>query len=156
MTNKLHELIEKQIHSKYATDAGRNVHVRMQHVFCTQNGWVGDKDIVLRICNNPDLCELMGPLSKTEVPIAGEINHKFISRRIDRLYVNNINKTVVVLDYKTDIDKKQFFKKYVEQLNEYRELLKQIYPNFDIRCKILWLNDFTLENVPTKDIIRPC
>ena len=89
----------------------------------------------------------MGPMSKTEVPIAGVINGRFISRRIDRLYINQNTKTIIILDYKTDIDKNVFREKYIDKLTEYRELLKQIYNGFSVSCKIFWTNDFTLENV---------
>ncbi|MBQ6736337.1 MAG: hypothetical protein IJQ90_02515 [Alphaproteobacteria bacterium] len=147
MTNKITDLINKNLHSDYATATGRNVHAKMQSVFYTPNGWTGDENIINKLSNIPELKEFMGPLSRTEVPIAGTINGKFISRRIDRLYVNNDIKKVVVLDYKTDTDKKVFFEKYRVQLKEYYELLKQIYNGFNIECKILWLNDFTLENI---------
>ena len=103
--------------------------------------------MIKQISTNPELIEIMGPLSKTEVPIAGFINGKFISRRIDRLYINHDAKKIVVLDYKTDTDKNLFKQKYNEQLNEYRQLLKQIYNNYSVTTKILWLNDFTLENI---------
>ena len=147
MTNKISDLINKISRSEYATATGRSMHAQMQSVFYGRGGWVGDKNIINGILQIPELKEIMGPLSRTEVPVAGTVNRKFISRRIDRLYVNNDTKKVVVLDYKTDIDKNLFREKYHEQLTEYYELLKQIYNGFDIQCKILWLNDFTLENV---------
>lgn len=147
MTNKITDLINKNLQTEYATTTGRNVHMQMQRVFYTPDGWVGDENIVNHLSNISELKEFMGPLSRTEVPVAGTINGRFISRRIDRLYVSNDAKKVVVLDYKTDIDKKIFFEKYRVQLKEYHELLKQIYNGFNIECKILWLNDFTLENV---------
>ena len=147
MTNKLSDLIKQKSHREYATSAGRAMHLQMQHIFYTDNGWVGNPDITNRISAVPELMEFMGGLSHAEVPIAGTVNGKFISRRIDRLYINNDTKKLVVLDYKTDINKKQFYKKYCEQLNEYYELLKQIYNGYKIECKILWLNDFTLENI---------
>ena len=147
MANKLNDLINANEHQEYATATGRATHAQMQRVFYTDAGWVGNENIINHISRIPGIQDFMGPLSRTEVPIAGIVNGKFISRRIDRLYVNFDDKKVVVLDYKTDINKKQFYKKYCEQLNEYRELLKQIYNNFDIECKILWLNDFTLENI---------
>lgn len=156
MKTKLYELVNNQTRSKYATGTGLGVHAQMQHVFYGPSGWVGDEYIVSHIKNNSELCELFGTLSRTEVPIAGTVNGKFISRRIDRLYVNKDTKTVVVLDYKTDKDKKIFYEKYIEQLNEYCALLKQIYRHFKVQAKILWLNDFTLENIPTTDIIEPC
>lgn len=147
MTNKISDLINKISRSEYATATGRSMHAQMQSVFYVGDGWVGDKNIINSISQIPELKEIMGPLSRTEVPLAGIVNGKFISRRIDRLYVNNDTKKVVVLDYKTDVDKNLFSEKYREQLTEYYELLKQIYNGFDIQCKILWLNDFTLENV---------
>lgn len=147
MTNKISDLINKISRSEYATATGRSMHVQMQSVFYGVDGWVGDKNIINSISQIPELKEIMGPLSRTEVPLAGIVNGKFISRRIDRLYVNNDTKKVVVLDYKTDVDKNLLSEKYREQLTEYYELLKQIYNGFDIQCKILWLNDFTLENV---------
>ena len=147
MTNKISDLINKISRSEYATATGRSMHAQMQSVFYGRGGWVGDKNIINGILQIPELKEIMGPLSRTEVPVAGTVNGKFISRRIDRLYVNNDTKKVVVLDYKTDINKNLFREKYREQLTEYYELLKQIYNGFDIQCEILWLNDFTLENV---------
>ncbi|MBO4700801.1 MAG: hypothetical protein J5620_03590 [Alphaproteobacteria bacterium] len=147
MTNKIQDLINAKSRQEYATTAGRAMHTQMQHIFYTGHGWVGNANITKRISGISELMEYMGVLSRTEVPIAGTVNGKFISRRIDRLYVNNDTKKVVVLDYKTDADKNLFYKKYCEQLTEYYELLKQIYKGFNIECKILWLGDFTLENI---------
>lgn len=148
MTNKLNELLSQKETQRMAMNVGTAIHSHLGRVFFNPDGTaVGDADLVVRIAKIPELVELMGHNSKAEVPIAGVVNGRFISRRIDRLYVNNATKTVVILDYKSDTDKKMFYKKYREQLNEYRELLKQIYRHFNISCKILWTNDFTLENL---------
>ena len=147
MTNKLQSLINQKTHANAAVDTGTAMHTKLQNIFFLPDGIVGDADIVQKIADIPELCEYMGPLSKTEVPIAGIVNGNFISRRIDRLYVNKKTKMIVVLDYKTDVNRDMFLKKYIEQLTEYRDLLKQIYPDFNIKCKILWLHDFTLENI---------
>ena len=145
--NKLNVVMRDIESKKFATKRGKDVHTRMSKI-CFYNGdFVGDEEIISKIKNNPDLYEFMGPLSRAEVPLAGYLNGVFLSRRIDRLYINEKAKKVVVLDYKTDIDKILYYEKYRLQLNEYRELLKQIYPDFNIVCKILWLNDFTLENI---------
>ena len=147
MTNKLQDLIRKQTTQDFATATGRKFHTMLQNTFYDNGAWCVDTDMVARLDTIPELRELMGPLSRTEVPLAGYVNGKFISRRIDRLYVNHDTKQVVVLDYKTDSNKQLFYKKYIEQLNEYCALLKQIYNDYDIKCKILWLSDFTLENI---------
>ena len=148
MTNKLTDILNTLEKQKVAMNSGASMHSRLCRVCCDASGvWHGEPDIIARLSCVPELCELMGPLSKPEVPIAGTVDGRFISRRVDRLYVNDVTKTVVILDYKTDTDKKIYFQKYVEQLNEYRALLKQIFRHFNISCKILWTNDFTLENL---------
>ena len=148
MTKKITDLINDKLRQDYAVSAGTEMHAHMQNIFFDVNGTVyGNSDIVAKIAGNKELVEYMGPLSKTEVPIAGYIDGRFISRRIDRLYVNQETKTVVVIDYKTDLDKERFRLEYARQLTEYYKLLADIYPGFSIACKILWTNDFTLENV---------
>ncbi|MBO4582607.1 MAG: hypothetical protein J5714_00925 [Alphaproteobacteria bacterium] len=145
--NKLNTIIRDIESKEFATKHGKDVHARISKICFCNGDFAGDENIVFKIKDNPDLCEFMGPLSCAEVPLAGYINGVFLSRRIDRLYVNEKTKTVIVLDYKTDIDKKVYYEKYCVQLIEYYKLLKEFYPGFNISCKILWLNDFTLENV---------
>lgn len=148
MTNKLQQIVNSQEQQQCAMRAGVAVHQRLGRVcFYPDGSATGNADIVSKLRLNPELVEIMGILSKPEVPIAGFVKGKFISRRIDRLYVNTDTKTVIILDYKTDKDKEQYYTKYTEQLKEYREILKMIYRHFCIQCKILWINDFTLENI---------
>ncbi len=144
---KLHKIIHDLESKKFATHAGTDMHAQMAKIKFCDGDFVGPEDIISKIKSNMELCEIMGPFSRAEVPLAGYIDGTFLSRRIDRLYVNETAKTVIVLDYKTDIDKKRYYEKYRVQLTEYYKLLKEIFPVFNIKCKILWLNDFTLENV---------
>lgn len=145
--NRLNLLMRSIESKKIATDNGTSAHLQMSKIIFQNGDFIGDKNIISKIKTNNELCEIMGPLSRAEVPLAGYVDGVFLSRRIDRLYINETTKTVVVLDYKTDTDKKQYYEKYRVQLTEYYKLLKQIFSEFDIKCKILWLNDFTLENV---------
>lgn len=147
MKNKLQELLNAKSNTRFATEAGTTMHKKLEKVFFLPSGPVGDTQLCAQISKDPELVELMGPLSKTEVPVAGFVNNKFISRRIDRLYVSDTDKKVVVLDYKTDTNKKQFYEKYAAQLREYHDLLTQIFPEHSVSCKILWLCDFSVENV---------
>lgn len=145
--NRLNKIMDDIESKEFATEHGKNIHARMSKICFRNVGFVGADDIVTNIKNNPELCEFMGALSHAEVPLAGYINGVFLSRRIDRLYINKNTKKIVVLDYKTDINRNLYREKYRVQLMEYYKLLKQIYPDFNIVCKILWLNDFTLENI---------
>ena len=148
MTNKLTKLMDDKARQNFALAAGTEMHARLKNVFFDANGNAsGDSDIIAKLSKNKELIEYMGPLSKTEVPIAGYIGGKFKSLRIDRLYINKTNKQIVIIDYKTDLDKEKFHKEYVAQVKEYHQVLTDAYPDFTIAAKILWLSDFTLENV---------
>ena len=147
MKNNLEKILGENLASRFATDAGTVMHKKLEQIFFLPSGATGDQDLCDKLSKNPELMEFMGALSKTEVPIAGIINGHFVSRRIDRLYVSDDTKRIVVIDYKTDTDKNVFYDQYVAQLTEYRDLLKQAFPGYNISCKILWTCDFTLENV---------
>ena len=128
---KLRDIISQMKHTKIATDTGKKMHTKMQGI----------------IISDTALTHFFTPNSKSEVPIAGHINGKFISRRIDRLIIDDTNKTIDILDYKTDTNKTAFIDKYTAQINEYATLLRDIYPNYTIRGYILWLHDFELTKI---------
>ncbi len=147
MNNKLQDFISRCESESFATNAGRNMHIKLQHVFLGDVPH-GDADLIEKIISYGDeLKSFFGENSKAEVPVAGIIDGHFISRRIDRLVIDDASKTVRILDYKTDIDTEQFRAKYIAQLREYTQLLKQIYPNYKISAYILWLHDWMLERI---------
>ena len=146
MTNPLNDFIKQQQTQEFATNTGRAMHIKLQHIKLGDNP-VGDADLIEKIKESDELQLFFGNDSKAEVPIAGTINGQFISRRIDRLVVDDKSKTVHVLDYKTDIDTEKFRPKYIAQLREYVALLKQIYPEYKISAYILWLHNWTLEKI---------
>ncbi len=131
----MREILNTAIRKKFATDAGTAMHRRLQCV-------TTDDEIIK---SHPELAPFFGPNAKTEVPIAGVINSKFISRRIDRLI--HTGDTIIFLDYKSDTDKFARHENYVAQIHEYSALLHAAYPDAIIRGFILWTNDFTLEEI---------
>jgi len=147
MNNKLNDFIQKKQSADFATNVGRTVHAKLQHVRIGSPN-MGDADLIEKIMSGGDeLQSFFVDNSQTEVPVAGIVNGHFISRRIDRLVVDDATKTVRVLDYKTDTDTEKFRAKYKSQLHEYMDLLKQIYPKYKISGHILWLHNWTLENI---------
>lgn len=146
MADSLNKLLQEHENRKFATATGQRMHDKMRHIVIDGTGR-GDADILKVILSRPDLLRFFGPDSRTEVPIAGYINGKFISRRIDRMVVNHKTKTILILDYKSDVDKSAFYRNYVAQIHEYRELIHEIYPDYTAAGFILWLHDFTLVQV---------
>ena len=147
MTDNLHDFLSKKKKQKFATGVGTQTHSKMQRI-CIDSGLShGDNALIERIKLKSDLLPFFGKNSKAEVPIAGIINGKFVSRRIDRLIKNDAEKSIIFLDYKTDINKNLFRDKYILQMQEYSELLQKIYPTYSICGFILWLQDFTLEKI---------
>lgn len=143
MTNKLRDFLDDVNRRNIATAYGTDVHNRLQNIQLDNDG----DEFVCRILANPDLARLFDALSKPEVPIAGYINNKFVSRRIDRLRIDMINRTIEILDYKTDVNHDARRLHYIAQLGEYRQLMSQIYPDFQISCFILWTHDWILERI---------
>ena len=142
----LHNILQQHTAKKFATEAGSKMHTHLQRIFITPDHNTNDKTVA-KILSCPDLRRLFDTTSKTEVPVAGTINNRFVSRRLDRLRVDSTNKTIEILDYKTDTNPDEFRTKYIAQIQEYATLLQQIYPDHKIKCYILWTYDFTLEKI---------
>ena len=146
MTQSLNDFLQDAERKQYATKQGTEIHTLLQKVVLDDMlGNQGDSNIVSEIQQHPELKPYFTSASKTEVPIAGIINGTFISRRIDRLVIDNTAKTIVFLDYKTDTDTNAFHDIYKKQLNEYAQLLRSAYPHYKITGFILWTQKWQLE-----------
>lgn len=145
LNNILNNITQQQI----STDTGTKIHTVLQQITIDDNGIKsGNIEYIKKIEQTPNLKKFFSSDSKTELPIAGTINGKFISRRIDRIVINHDTKTIDILDYKTDITHDKYYNKYKIQINEYILLLQQIFPNYMINGYILWTHDFLLEKLP--------
>ncbi|MDE5615858.1 MAG: hypothetical protein K2I81_03440 [Alphaproteobacteria bacterium] len=147
MPTSPYDFIRRNRDMQFATDAGTKMHERLRKITIDTDTTCGDSALVENIRANKNLIEYFSPAGRTEVPVAGTINGKFISRRIDRMIIDPDAKVVKILDYKTDTDRNIHRGKYKAQLREYRELLREIYPDFSIVTAILWTHDWTLEYV---------
>lgn len=143
----LHNLLSEQEKTQYAIEAGTKTHKKLQRVLISDAKTVGDIDLINKIKQHPNLVSFFCENSKTEVPVAGTVNGRFISRRIDRMCVNHDTKIVDIIDYKTDVCCDTYHDKYVSQVHEYIKLVQQIYPEYKIKGYILWTHNFFLETV---------
>lgn len=141
------DLIAEQEFMAHATDAGKLFHAKLARVIIDGDTQQGDSEIIKHILSVPNLSEFFNKMSKTEVPVAGNIAGHFVSRRIDRLCINHDTKTIQILDYKTDTDCNKFKGNYIKQLYEYRDLMHMIYPDYHIDLFLLWLHDWHLEQI---------
>ena len=148
MTQKLTEFLAQQKSKKCSTQTGTNAHAVMQNIIVDDEfGDKGDEEIIKKIRSLPQIKPYFCKNAKKEVPIAGFIKGVFVSRRIDRLLINQNTKTIDFIDYKTNIDKDEFIDKYKLQLKEYAELLGSAYPDYKISGYILWLHDWTFDKI---------
>ncbi len=147
MSDSLYDLLAKRRATEYATSVGTRMHERLRGVVIDGAQSRGDASLVKIMAARPDLREYFSARARTEVPIAGTINGKFISRRIDRMLVDATTKTIKILDYKTDTERGLRRAKYVAQLREYCDLLHKMYPDFKVGAAILWTHDWTLESL---------
>ncbi len=147
MTDTLRELLKQHDAASHAIDVGTRMHEKMRHVFIGGDDSRGDSEIIKKITTHKELLQFFDTNSQTEVPVAGVIRGKFISRRIDRMVINHDTKTIMILDYKTDTSPDEHRTVYHAQVAEYVDLLRMIYPKYTVHGFILWLHNFELESV---------
>ena len=147
MSNDIKQILKELDCVKRATESGTKTHALLAQVVIEENKTCGCPDLVKSILSVPGLAKFFGSKSKTEVPVAGFINGRFVSRRIDRLSIDEENKVVYILDYKTDTDRDTFIDMYRLQLQEYVKLVSQIYSDYKIQAFILWTHNWALERI---------
>lgn len=141
------KIVSEYDSQRRATTSGSLVHHKLQFVTLDGTNTTGDADLVNQIQQHSELVPYFSPKSRVEVPIAGYINNRFISRRIDRLLIDDTTKTISILDYKTDKNRETYRTKYERQIAEYKTLLRALYPDYTIHGYILWTHDFFLDAI---------
>lgn len=145
---KLTDFLKSILQTDNATDTGTAFHKKMQFVVVDdEHGDKGDKEIIENIRSHPDLMPYFVASAKTEVPIAGEVDGKFWTMRIDRLLIDDKAKEIVFVDYKTDTNKTERIDHYKEQFYKYATLLRSAYPEYKVTGYILWKQDWTLDKL---------
>lgn len=95
------------------------------------------------VLENSSLSTLFSPDGRAEAPIIGSIkgwSGRMINGRVDRLIVRE--DLVEIIDFKTNrrppTDESKIPESYLVQMATYKEVLKQIYPEKDVKCFLLW------------------
>ncbi|MCL2017404.1 MAG: UvrD-helicase domain-containing protein [Alphaproteobacteria bacterium] len=140
----LSDIITARESRKYAIEAGEKIHRQLSHILIDGDDTNGDAKLIEKIRTHPEIARFFEKNSRAEVPVAGFVNGKFISRRIDRMIVTS--DIIEFVDFKTDTDKTIHRDKYTAQVAEYEALLRTAFPNRTIHGYILWLHDWELES----------
>jgi ATP-dependent helicase/nuclease subunit A len=115
------------------------------------------KDEVFHILDHPDYAPLFSEHSKAEVPLTGIVSlptgeKTVISGQIDRLYIDPATQLVMIVDYKTNRpaprDSANIPRVYRKQMQSYRSLLEQLYPDYNIETYILWTDHGMMMDCP--------
>ena len=97
-----------------------------------------------------DLAFAFGPGSRAEQPIVGRVGGVVVSGQIDRMVVRD--GYVAIIDFKSDrvppSDPTQIPRAYLRQLGAYVSVLARIYPDFAMRCGLVWTVVPELQLVP--------
>ena len=105
---------------------------------------------LIDLLQKPELKNLFSSDSLAEVPIVGTTaDGKSICGQIDRLVV--CDNDVLIIDYKTNRyppkAQKDIPLAYIEQMNAYKGLLKNIFNDKNIKCFLLWTTTLTLMEI---------
>lgn len=99
---------------------------------------------VMRILEDSTFAPLFAPGSRAETPIVGTIDGpngpEIISGQVDRLVIRE--NEIMIVDYKTNRPPPQQERDvpevYIRQMAAYRAVLRKIWPDWPIRCLLLW------------------
>ena len=100
---------------------------------------------LFHLMESEDFKHLFGPTSLAEVPVVGVVDNLAVSGQIDRLVV--LEKQVLIVDYKSNYRVPQNIddipQNYKKQLNSYKALLKNIFPDKVVKTYLLWTQNLT-------------
>lgn len=106
------------------------------------------KSIKLLLANQ-EFVALSRQAIKTEVSIGMSQGEQVIIGRIDLLVI--APESLTIIDYKSDIrppkSQKNIPASHIQQLNLYRRIIHKLYPDHQIICQILWLDNGCLMTV---------
>ena len=113
-------------------------------------------EAALAVLDEPGFAPLFTPDSLAEAPLAGVVNGRVISGQVDRMAVGE--KEVLVVDYKSNRAPPKkgeaVPEAYLKQMAAYRSLCREIYPDKDIRCALLWTEGPALTTLKEAELDR--
>jgi len=105
---------------------------------------------VLNLISSPAFAHLFSSNSLQEVSVMGKVDNQIISGKIDRLVI--LPEEVIIIDYKTNRPAAQNLNEvpvnYIKQLQAYKKLISEIYPDKKITSCILWTNTAQIMQIP--------
>ena len=111
-------------------------------------------DQLRKILSDPEFGPLFGPNSRPEVTITAHLKRNgeqhAMTGQIDRLVVDD--KSVTIIDYKNSVRvperPEEIQKQYLVQMAAYKMALREIYPDKEIKCALLWTRAAKLMPIP--------
>lgn len=146
--NIIHKLLETLPHIE--PEKRENAAMR----FITQHGpELNNEEItqhILSLLNTDEFAQLFSKEAKAEVPISAKLpNGDIFNGKIDRLLITK--NEIWIIDFKTGHAPETVSnipESYKTQLEAYKNVLKQIYPNHQFHKAILWTDTASLMPIP--------
>jgi ATP-dependent helicase/nuclease subunit A len=111
----------------------------------------------VRLLEDLQFDALFLPGSKAEISIVGRVDGRNVSGQVDRLVVTD--DAVLIVDYKSNRPAPKTLDEartrhpdYIRQLALYRAVLRQLYPDRNVRAALLWTDTPDLMEVPRADL----
>ena len=106
---------------------------------------------VLTALADPALARFFGPGTQAEVRITGQVDAKPAFGQIDRLHVDEAQRRVRILDYKTNrpppAKAQDVSRVYLAQLRAYATLVASLYPGFTVETYLFWTHNTHLMQI---------
>ena len=111
-------------------------------------------DAAMTVLEDPNFSDVFREGGRAEAPVIGTSSELpegvVLNGRVDRLVVTDDD--VLIVDFKTDrpppSDAAGVGNSYVMQLAAYRAVLREAYPQKNVRCALLWTDGPNLMELP--------
>ena len=144
LIHKILEIFGKNYREEKKWLSGLVQKIIAKEEFLDESQKIQISDLTLKFLHSPQFEKLFSGKIFCEVELAGEKN----INRID-LLIEKENE-ILIVDYKSDETMPEKVpQQYVDQLKNYENLVRKIYPQKKISCAILWVKFLNLEIVPS-------
>lgn len=102
---------------------------------------------VSNLLKNEEIKTFLSRKGFSETSVVSSTKIEKILGQVDRLYIDSEQKVIDIVDFKSGKRGAKGSEKYIKQMAHYKNILSSIYPGYQIRIFLLWIDEVFLEEL---------
>ena len=150
ITHKIMEIIPENINNYKEMDNKINFYLEKYKNSISTKVSEEIKLNISKLLKNETIVELFNKKTFKEISLSGYVDNKEVIYRIDLLIVDDLNKEIIIIDYKNaEINKikQSLMEEYKNQIINYKNAVAKIYTDFKIKTFLLFIKSLTLQEI---------